>query len=63
MCLYFFVPQAEPEPEIPQEFMFDADETVVDAELLNFMTKQKSGGSGGRGMIFSNDRGRCVCCF
>lgn len=33
---------------------------VIDAELLNFMTKQKSGGSGGRGLIFSNERGRYI---
>jgi len=52
--------QAEPEPEIPQDFMFEAEDTVVDAELLNFMTKQKSGGSGGRGLIFSNERGRYI---
>lgn len=52
--------QAEPEPEVPQEFMFEAQGTIVDAELLNFMSKQKSGGSGGRGLIFSNERGRHV---
>lgn len=52
--------QAEPEPEVPQEFMFEAQDTIVDAELLNFMSKQKSGGSGGRGLIFSNERGRYV---
>mmetsp|Transcript_38569 Transcript_38569/g.121540 ORF Transcript_38569/g.121540 Transcript_38569/m.121540 type:complete len:793 (-) Transcript_38569:237-2615(-) len=52
--------QAEPEPEIPQEFMFEAEDTVVDAELLNFMTKQKSGSSGGRGLIFSQERGRYI---
>jgi len=52
--------QAEPEPEIPQEFMFEAEDTVVDAELLNFMTKQKSGSSGGRGVIFSQERGRYI---
>lgn len=52
--------QAEPEPEIPQEFMFDAEDTVMDAELLNFMTKQTSGSSGGRGLIFSKERGRYI---
>jgi len=52
--------QAEPEPEIPQEFMFDVEQTAVDGELLNFMDKQKSGGSGGRGLIFSNERGRYI---
>jgi len=52
--------QAEPEPEIPQEFMFEAEDQVMDAELLNFMTKQKSGSSGGRGIIFSQERGRYI---
>ena len=52
--------QAEPEPEVPQEFMFEAEDTIVDPELLDFMTQQKSGGSGGRGLIFSQERGRYI---
>jgi len=52
--------QAEPEPEVPQEFMFDADMTAMDGELLNFMTKQTSGSSGGRGLIYSKERGRYI---
>jgi hypothetical protein len=35
-----------------QEFMFEAEDTIVDPELLDFMTQQKQGGSGGRGLIF-----------
>jgi len=52
--------QAEPEPEVPQDFMFEAEDTIVDPELLDFMTAQKSGGSGGRGLIFSQERGRYI---
>mmetsp|Transcript_69814 Transcript_69814/g.102307 ORF Transcript_69814/g.102307 Transcript_69814/m.102307 type:complete len:791 (+) Transcript_69814:24-2396(+) len=52
--------QAEPEPEVPQDFMFEAEDTIVDPELLDFMTTQKSGGSGGRGLIFSQERGRYI---
>merc|ERR1719478_1819238 len=52
--------QAEPEPEVPQEFMFEAEDTIVDPELLDFMTQQKSGGSGGRGLIFSQERGQYI---
>ncbi|CEL94653.1 unnamed protein product [Vitrella brassicaformis CCMP3155] len=47
-------------PEIPQEFMFDAEGTPIDEELINFVTKQQKGKSGGRGLIFSQDRGRYI---
>ena len=40
--------------------MFEAEDTIVDPELLDFMTAQKSGGSGGRGLIFSQERGRYI---
>eukprot|EP00746_Dinoflagellata_sp_MGD_P133905 gnl/MRDRNA2_/MRDRNA2_67683_c0_seq2.p1 gnl/MRDRNA2_/MRDRNA2_67683_c0~~gnl/MRDRNA2_/MRDRNA2_67683_c0_seq2.p1 ORF type:complete len:812 (+),score=206.44 gnl/MRDRNA2_/MRDRNA2_67683_c0_seq2:202-2436(+) len=50
----------QPPPEVPQEFMFDSDGTVVDADLLAFATKQRSGKSGGRGLIFSQERGRYI---
>mmetsp|Transcript_11862 Transcript_11862/g.25750 ORF Transcript_11862/g.25750 Transcript_11862/m.25750 type:complete len:773 (-) Transcript_11862:42-2360(-) len=54
--------QEEPEdaPEIPEEFMFDPEDVAIDAELLNFSKNQKSGSSGGRGLIFSQDRGRYI---
>jgi magnesium chelatase subunit D len=48
-------------PDIPQEFFFDADTGVpMDPELLNFADKAKTGKSGGRGLIFSQERGRYI---
>eukprot|EP00614_Pseudopedinella_elastica_P011626 CAMPEP_0172587892 /NCGR_PEP_ID=MMETSP1068-20121228/6875_1 /TAXON_ID=35684 /ORGANISM="Pseudopedinella elastica, Strain CCMP716" /LENGTH=769 /DNA_ID=CAMNT_0013383059 /DNA_START=52 /DNA_END=2361 /DNA_ORIENTATION=- len=53
-------PDEEEQPSLPQEFMFDADGTVIDPELLEGAKKQKSGKGGGRGLVFSNDRGRYI---
>jgi len=53
-------PEDEEQPSLPQEFMFDADGTVIDPDLLEFAKKQKSGKGGGRGLVFSNDRGRYI---
>lgn len=52
--------QQEEEPSIPQEFMFDPEGTAIDPELLQFAKKNKSGKGGGRGLVFSNDRGRYI---
>jgi magnesium chelatase subunit D len=47
-------------PEVPQEFMFDIDATPIDPDLIDFANRQKSGAGGGRGLIFSQDRGRYI---
>lgn len=47
-------------PEVPQEFMFDIDSTPIDPDLIDFANRQRSGAGGGRGLIFSQDRGRYI---
>merc|ERR1711865_236381 len=47
-------------PEVPQEFMFDVDATPIDPDLIQFTGKNKNGKGGGRGLIFSQDRGRYI---
>lgn len=43
-----------------QEFMFDIDATPIDPELLDFTGKNNLGKSGGRGLIYSQERGRYI---
>jgi len=52
-------PEEQPDA-VPQEFMFDAEGTPIDPELLEFAKKQNRGKGGGRGLIFSQDRGRYI---
>lgn len=40
--------------------MFDIDATPIDPELLDFTGKNNLGKSGGRGLIFSQERGRYI---
>lgn len=40
--------------------MFDVDATPIDPELIDFTGKNNLGKSGGRGLIFSQERGRYV---
>jgi magnesium chelatase subunit D len=47
-------------PDVPQEFMFDADSTPVDPDLIAFSSRERNGKGGGRGLIFSQDRGRYI---
>jgi magnesium chelatase subunit D len=54
-------PDSAPDvPEVPQEFMFDAEATPIDPDLMAFAMRQRKGKGGGRGLIFSNDRGRYI---
>jgi len=48
------------QPEVPQEFMFDVDATPMDPDLIEFATRERKGKGGGRGLIFSQDRGRYI---
>jgi len=52
--------EAPDTPEIPQEFMFDVDATPIDPDLIQFAGRQRGGKGGGRGLIFSQDRGRYI---
>mmetsp|Transcript_640 Transcript_640/g.1009 ORF Transcript_640/g.1009 Transcript_640/m.1009 type:complete len:797 (+) Transcript_640:152-2542(+) len=47
-------------PEVPQEFMFDVDATPMDPDLIEFTSRERNGKGGGRGLIFSQDRGRYI---
>lgn len=47
-------------PEVPQEFMFDVDATPMDPDLIEFSSRERNGKGGGRGMIFSQERGRYI---
>jgi magnesium chelatase subunit D len=47
-------------PDVPQEFMFDVDATPVDPDLIDFTSRERAGKGGGRGLIFSQDRGRYI---
>jgi magnesium chelatase subunit D len=47
-------------PEVPEEFMFDVDATPVDPDLIDFTSRERAGKGGGRGLIFSQDRGRYI---
>mmetsp|Transcript_33124 Transcript_33124/g.37671 ORF Transcript_33124/g.37671 Transcript_33124/m.37671 type:complete len:794 (-) Transcript_33124:67-2448(-) len=47
-------------PEVPQEFMFDVDATPMDPDLIEFSSRERNGKGGGRGIIFSQERGRYI---
>ncbi|MGC6482574.1 MAG: magnesium chelatase ATPase subunit D [Synechococcus sp.] len=53
--------QEEAPPSVPEEFMLDPEAVAIDPELLLFSSaKAKSGNSGSRSVVLSDNRGRYV---
>ena len=54
-------PEEESSPPVPEEFMLDPEACAVDPDLLLFSsTKSKTGNSGSRSAVLSDNRGRYV---
>jgi len=54
-------PEDQAPPQVPEEFLLDPEATAIDPDLLLFGTaRAKSGGSGSRAVVLSDNRGRYV---
>merc|ERR1719398_83975 len=47
-------------PAVPEEFMFDVEGVAIDSDVMKFTDQAKSGRSGSRGKIMSDERGRYI---
>merc|ERR1719428_1642022 len=52
--------QEDAPPAVPEEFMFDVEGVAIDSEVMRFTDQAKSGRSGSRGKIYSDERGRYI---
>lgn len=52
--------EVEEAPEVPEEFMFDPEGVALDPDMLDMAKSQNTGKAGGRGLVFSQDRGRYI---
>merc|ERR1719161_463672 len=52
--------QEDAPPQVPEEFMFDVEGVAIDSDVMKFTDSAKSGRSGSRGKIMSDERGRYI---
>ena len=50
--------EEEAQPDVPEEFMFEAEDVALDDDMMKFGGRQRAGKGGKSGLIFSRDRGR-----
>merc|ERR1719375_568231 len=52
--------QEDAPPQVPEEFMFDVEGVAIDSDVMKFTEQAKSGRSGSRGKVLSDERGRYI---